>query len=245
MNKSESIKNLAIALSKAQGELNNPTNSKEAVVQTTKVKYSYFYATLDEILNIVRPILSKHGLSILQVPSTDADHVLITTILLHDSGEFIEAEPLKLKMQQYTPQGAGSAITYARRYAVASILGISSQDDDDGGQAEKESKGNINSDTTKKTSGVTATPVEKTISEKQVKRLYAIASSKLIDSKVVDDHLQRKFNKKAGDLTTREYNIVCNGYETMEIEPKIPDTEEELTKGIPDGFVGTGKDVPF
>ena len=131
MEKSESIIKIAAALSKAQGDIKNPSNSKTVKVPTSKGTYSYKYAPLDEILGSIRPILSKHGLSILQTPSTESDHVVVTTILLHESGEYIVAPPLRLKMQQYTPQGAGSAITYARRYALSSILVISIEDDDD------------------------------------------------------------------------------------------------------------------
>jgi hypothetical protein len=136
MNKSESIANLAKALSEFQAEVTNPANT--AVNPFFKSKY----APLSDILTLVRPILGKYGLSVVQDPSTNGGDVVIKTTLFHSSGEFIESDPLTLKMEKVTAQGAGSAITYARRYAISAILGLSSEDDDDGNNAEPNKKPN-------------------------------------------------------------------------------------------------------
>lgn len=130
MKKSESIKNLAIALSKFQAEVENPKNTADNPFYKSK------YAPLQDVLNSVRPLLSKHGLSVIQSPSGDGESVSIVTLLLHESGEWIEFDPLVLKAEKLTPQGAGSAITYGRRYALSAVLGISSEDDDDGNSLE-------------------------------------------------------------------------------------------------------------
>ena len=103
MNKSESIKNIAIALSKFQVEVKNPANSKTV----SAGKFSYKYAPLDEILNLVRPLLSEQGLSIVQAPTSSEGYISVSTILLHNSGEYIEFEPVTLKMDKMTAQGAG------------------------------------------------------------------------------------------------------------------------------------------
>lgn len=129
MNKSESIANLAAALAKFQGEVQNPKNTADNPFFKSK------YAPLNDVLNLVRPLLTQHGLSLLQSPSGDGSNIVVSTILMHESGEWIEPEPLILKADKATAQGAGSAITYARRYAVSAILGISSEDDDDGNHA--------------------------------------------------------------------------------------------------------------
>jgi hypothetical protein len=129
MNKSESIKNIADALSKFQGEIENPKNTADNPFFKSK------YAPLQDVLNLVRPKLAKYGLSILQFPSGDGEKIVIHSLLMHSSGEWIEMEPLILKAEKATAQGAGSAITYGRRYALSAILGISSEDDDDGNQA--------------------------------------------------------------------------------------------------------------
>jgi len=130
VNKSESIKNLTKALSQFQGEVQNPKNTANNPYFNSK------YAPLQEVLNIVRPLLTKHGLAIIQSPSGDGKNVSITTILSHESGEWIEFEPLILNPEKTTPQGIGSAITYGRRYSLSAALGIASEDDD-GNEASK------------------------------------------------------------------------------------------------------------
>jgi len=135
VNKSESIKNLAKALADFQGEVQNPKNTADNPFFKSK------YAPLQDILTLVRPIMAKHGLSILQSPSGDGKTITISTVLMHSSGEWIEPDPLVLQAEKATAQGAGSAITYGRRYALSAILGISSEDDDDGNQATKNGNG--------------------------------------------------------------------------------------------------------
>ncbi|WP_291568768.1 MULTISPECIES: ERF family protein [unclassified Clostridium] len=127
MKKSESIKELASALKDFQAEVKNPKNVANNPFFNSK------YAPLDEVINTVKEPLSKHGLSYIQMPnSEDGALVAITTMLLHESGEWIESEPLKLKSDKPTAQGSGSSITYARRYQLSAMLGIASEDEDDG-----------------------------------------------------------------------------------------------------------------
>jgi hypothetical protein len=129
MKRSESIRLLSDALSRFQGDVKNPKNTEKNDFYNTK------YAPLNEFLNEVRPVLARYGLSVMQFPECDGQNVTVTTLLMHNSGEWIESEPLTLKADKVTPQGAGSALTYARRYAVSAILGLSSDDDDDGNNA--------------------------------------------------------------------------------------------------------------
>lgn len=136
MNKSESITKLSAALAKFQGEINNPINT------ATNPFFGSKYAPLGDILNTVRPVLAKHGLSVLQAPSGDGVNIHVITTLLHESGEWLEFPELILKADKPTAQGAGSAITYGRRYALSAILGISSEDDDDGNISTTHSQNN-------------------------------------------------------------------------------------------------------
>jgi hypothetical protein len=129
VNKSESISNLAQALCLFQGEVTNPKNT------ASNPFFKSEYAPLSEIINTTKSLLAKHGLSVLQSPSGDGEHIIVTTLLMHSSGEWIEGEPLVLKADKITAQGAGSAITYGRRYGLSAILGIASEDDDDGNHA--------------------------------------------------------------------------------------------------------------
>jgi len=129
MKKSESIANLAQALCDFQGEITNPKNSADNPFFKSK------YAPLSEVINTIRPILAKYGLSVLQAPSGDGASITITTLLMHSSGEWLEPDPLTLRADKPTAQGAGSAITYGRRYGLSAILGIASEEDDDGNSA--------------------------------------------------------------------------------------------------------------
>jgi hypothetical protein len=126
MNKSESIKNIAGALvdfqssvSKVAKESNNPFFKSK-------------YASLANILDTIQKPLSECGLAISQFPDGNA----LTTIILHaDSGEWMESSYVMPVAKQNDPQAMGSAMTYARRYALGSILNLNIDDDDDGEKA--------------------------------------------------------------------------------------------------------------
>lgn len=89
------------------------------------------YASLSNILESIKEPLIESGLSLLQFPTGDYG---LTTILLHESGEYLKSE-YSMKPVKDDPQGRGSAITYARRYAIASILSLNIDEDDDGNTA--------------------------------------------------------------------------------------------------------------
>lgn len=132
---SNTIAELAKSLSDAQAELKNPYNTADNAYFKSK------YAPLPDILNSVRPVLTRHGISIIQRPATDeSGNTGVETMLLHKSGQYILFEPYFLKPAKTDPQTAGGAITYARRYALNAALGISGEEDDDGNSAS--SKGN-------------------------------------------------------------------------------------------------------
>jgi hypothetical protein len=128
MTKSDSIKNLAVDLGAFQAAVENVT--KDAVNPFFKSKY----ASLEHIITQVKPLLAKNGLSYVQFPDVIDGQAGLTTMLIHFSGEWIAATS-PLSMKDVTPQGQGSAITYMRRYALSSILGIATEDDDDGNVA--------------------------------------------------------------------------------------------------------------
>lgn len=116
------------ALLKVQSEITNPPNT--AVNPFFKSKY----APLPEILKQVRPILNKYGLVLIQNTGSDISGLpFVQTILLDaEDGGTIESERLILQPEKKTVQGIGSAITYGRRYQLSALLGISSEDDNDG-----------------------------------------------------------------------------------------------------------------
>jgi len=120
------------ALSEANAEIINPKNT--AVNPFFKKKY----APLDSIVSQVRPILTKHGLVIIQNVSTDDRFVSIETGIYHTSGQFIISDKLQMSAEKATAQGQGSAITYGRRYQLSAFLNISSEDDDDANHVSKD-----------------------------------------------------------------------------------------------------------
>ena len=195
MNKSESIKNIAMAMAKFQSEVKNPNST------ATNPHFHNKYAPLNEILNDVRPLLTKHGLSIVQFPSGDGDKVSMATLLMHESGEWIESDPIVLKADRPTAQGAGSGITYARRYSISAILGISSEDDDDGNGAVKQTKQKPASAPKKQEK-----PTDK-ISPEQLTRLFTIANGKTDIAKAIIGQCGYKSSK---DITKADYDMVCS-----------------------------------
>lgn len=126
MIKSESIKEIARALSDLQGEIH------DAQIDSENPHFKSEYASLESYLLSSRTMLKKHGLSVTQGAHGDN----LETALLHISGEFIIFE-MPLINEKKSMQGLGSAISYARRYSLGALLGIG-ESDDDGEKARKE-----------------------------------------------------------------------------------------------------------
>lgn len=122
------MKELIKALLKAQHDF--PLIKKEDSNPFFKSKY----AGLPSILEVVNPILNKYELVLVQSPVTDGDRIGVETTIIHSSGESITSK-FTMNLAKNDPQGAGSAITYARRYALVSMLGLNVDEDDDGNTA--------------------------------------------------------------------------------------------------------------
>lgn len=129
MNNSPTITAIAPALVAAVGEL--APVGKDA----TNPAFRNKYASLDAMMEQVRPCLARHGLAVLQSvthPETDAGRVVgiaVETRVLHTSGEWI-AGLVTLPVEKSTAQGTGSAISYGRRYGLSALLGLTAEDDD-------------------------------------------------------------------------------------------------------------------
>lgn len=128
---SSEIGELAAALAAAQGEMT------AAAKDASNTHFKSRYATLASVWDAIRGPLSRNGLSVSQVLETpDAGPgVVVRTLLLHKSGQSIASRYVMPIPDRLTPQAMGSAITYARRYALAAIVGIAPSDDDDGNSA--------------------------------------------------------------------------------------------------------------
>jgi hypothetical protein len=134
------IAELARALVTAMGDLSDIRKGKEAKVQMKSGgSYGYKYADLADTIQQIRPVLAQHGLAVLQSPvSHDNDTVSIYTTIIHTSGQQLTFGPLTLPAGR-TAQETGSAITYGRRYALLSCLGLAAEDDDGASAAPRRS----------------------------------------------------------------------------------------------------------
>ena len=124
MNQSDSITNLAIALSIVQGKLTY------AVKDSNNPFFKSKYADLESVWDACRSLLSENGLAVMQFPGEYYDGTMhLTTILTHKSGEWI-GQDMSVPVTKPDAQGAGSALTYMRRYALAAVVGVVQADDD-------------------------------------------------------------------------------------------------------------------
>lgn len=134
---SQQLGDIYTALAKSQCEFEAAT--KNAANPHLKTKYANLQSYLDE----ARPVLAKHGIAIVQTARTEKlDAVLyagVRTVLVHSSGQSIDCGELMLPVATPNAQGIGSSLTYARRYALASCLALSA-DDDDGHAASTKAK---------------------------------------------------------------------------------------------------------
>lgn len=151
MQTSESLVDLAKALAKAQGLI------KTAVKDSTNPHFKSRYADLASIWDAVREPLTSNGLSIVQTLSSQDNKTACTTMLLHESGQFIR-DTMSMTPQQNTPQGQGSCATYLRRYMLQSIAGVAPDDDDGNAASQGVSNASKNYSTNQKTIHSTHTP---------------------------------------------------------------------------------------
>src|SRR6266404_1917157 len=132
---SETVAALASALAKAQAELINPEKSLTATIRAGRPgegERSFRYAPLSSGLDIVRKTLGQHEIATVQTTAIDqtAGMVNLTTTLAHASGEWIASDwPVCAIAETANPQRMGAALTYARRYALFTLVGIAGEDD--------------------------------------------------------------------------------------------------------------------
>jgi len=124
MKKSESITELGASLALAQAEMANPAKN------STNPFFKSSYADLAEVINVSKPALAKFGLSIIQMPYVHNGLSGVETTIIHKSGEYISSRLNMPVGGKKDAQAVGSAITYARRYALAGVCGIAQEDDD-------------------------------------------------------------------------------------------------------------------
>lgn len=207
--KSETIGKLAEALAKAQGEMDNA--KKDSNNPFFKSKYADLASNIDSI----KGPLSKHGLSYVQFTDEENEKNYLITKLMHSSGEWISGR-LKLILKQNDMQGLGSAITYARRYGLAAMVGLA-QEDDDGNEAsgkinqESSFKGQSYQKSSFKPNIVQSKPQEEwKIREEELNHIKQLADNVKWPVAAISSYIRNNFKKeKASDLTKNEYDQFC------------------------------------
>jgi hypothetical protein len=117
-------KDLAAALVKAQASMG------AAVKDSKNPHYRSSYASLSAVIDAVVPCLNEQGVAVMQLPHLDESYVQLTTILMHTSGQMLSSTVATPMGKKQDAQAVGSAITYLRRYALQSIMGLPVEDDD-------------------------------------------------------------------------------------------------------------------
>lgn len=139
MQTSDSINELATAFAKAQAKIEGATKDKNNPAFKSK------YADLSSVWEACRQALTENGLSVVQVAEGDGTQATIVTRLMHTSGQWIEGT-LIVRPAKTDAQGIGSAITYARRYALAAMVGVCPEDDDGNAASDRNKTERSNND---------------------------------------------------------------------------------------------------
>lgn len=188
MNKSESIKELAAAMARAQGAFEGA--AKDSVNPHFKSKY----ADLQSVVSAIKSALACNGLSFTQVSHDQQAGVSIETIILHSSGEWLSTGVVSVPVGKQDAQGYGSAMTYARRYSLSAAFGIAPEDDD--GNAAVKSK-------------------PQTISEEQMASIIALATEVQAD---MTGFRKRLRVNKLEDLLVSDYPAAMALLETKRMK---------------------------
>ena len=204
MNRSESISKLAVSLVKFNSEVSKI--AKDA-------KNPFFksnYVTLDKLIEATRPILQENGLVVMQSPLSKEDGSIgIQTLLIHESGEFIESEPIFMKPAKANdPQQAGSIISYMRRYSYQAILNLNTGEDDDANKSTGEE--NIKAKLNDKSYSS-----NKEVSEEQIKELYLLGYKAGYTYKKVDEAIKNSYGKTIKDISIEEYKNAIDGFQKI------------------------------
>lgn len=130
MKKSDSIVEIAKALASFRSEVKQPMKDADNPFFKSR------YVPLPNVVEAIDETAPKHGLSFVQWLLNDENgQIGVATMILHNSGEYFEFDPVFMRAEKQTPQGAGSLATYLKRYSLAAAFGITSDEDDDGNQA--------------------------------------------------------------------------------------------------------------
>jgi hypothetical protein len=201
---SEFINELISALSKAQGEIESADYDK------VNPHFKSKYASYDSIRETCRLPLAQHGLAITHnLDFTQDGKRMLVTQLSHTSGQWMRSF-LIMPMDKDTPQAMGSAITYCKRYALASLLAIGSDEDDDAEEAEKPNRAPPKS-----------APVSYLSHMQQAKIIMECAGDKELEQRIIRGYaLKNAAIKQLGDIPASEYNTIIERLKVINEERK-------------------------
>ncbi len=158
------------------------------------------YISLDSLMEQILPILNKYGLVLLQMPCYPSDVPSLTTRIVHaDTGEHVEST-MSLVLAKFDPQAQGSALTYARRYALMAFLGLVADEDTDGQSRSAKPQAD------------TSAPVsqEGFATEAQRKRLFALAKENGVDTPALKEIIERITGQgSTAQIPKGKYDAVC------------------------------------
>lgn len=199
MIRSDSIKNLAEAMAKFQEDLEQPEKSADNPFFKSK------YVPLPAVISTIKKFAPKHGLSYMQMPITNEKGIGVETIVMHSSGEFIQFDPFYLPMDKNNAQGAGSATTYAKRYALSAAFGIDSDFDDDGNKAadttdKPKNNSNGNGNTNTSNSNFSSNSGGSKASPKQVELLHTLTNKYCDKYGYTEEQVKVSLTKLVGDF---------------------------------------------
>jgi hypothetical protein len=195
---SQELNELYSALSIAQGSL------KPASKDSKNPHFRSTYASLASVIEATQEALAKNDLSVIQLPRQEGESWILTTRLCHKSGQWIESDTPLINSKP-DAQGFGSALTYARRYSLAAIVGIT-QDDDDANDASAPAPALKKQYETK----VSAAKNEAPISQAQAKALFNLASKKGISTDTLKIHLKKYGVERSADLKVFQFQELTN-----------------------------------
>jgi len=205
MKTSEKTSEILSAFTEFQKKIDNPEKNRTVKVKTKKGNtYSYDYATLDSIVKQIQEKATEQGLSFSQEVNTNesASAVGVSTYLFHESGQWIKFGPLRLTVEKdgrmNANQAAGSTITYARRYALAAMAGLASEEDTDtseitdSGSSKDNSQGKMSTE-------------DGTITAGQQEFIYNLYTDKYdVDTELADYMVESRKDKYIENLSKQE-----------------------------------------
>ncbi len=182
----------------------------------------YNYRNCEDILEAAKPLLDKEKLLLIikdELTLIGDRYYIKAVVTLKDLEELIEIEVTAYAREEESKKGmdgsqvTGASSSYARKYALNGLFLIDDTKDSDA--TNKDDKATVKAPTTK-----APTKASGTLSDAQIKRLFAIGKSAGYDSATVIDHIRKRLNKNPDELTKPEYDQVCKGYEDKENENK-------------------------